>query len=406
MKDVQEQVTSSAVLNLDKDGMSKTLGVQWNPKEDTFQYSIKIKTPASCTKRMMVSSIAQIFDPLGLLAPVIVTAKLLIQHLWKLNVGWDESLPEDIFMRWVNYVADIQYLNNFVIRRQVIEKDTGIEIQIHGFCDASERAYGACVYIRTISKDNTVQVYLLCAKSRVASIRALSIPKLELCGAQLLAQLISKVKRALNVKIKKIYYWTDSSIVLHWIKATKRLSVFVAHRVGDIQESTAIKDWGHIGTKENPADLVSRGCTPKQLSNAQLWWGGPPWLKNKVIPGIRSETKDIEESTSSQEEEQIMLATNRGVDDKFIHRFSTFQRLVRVTATCIKFSHLCRRKNEVDASKPLSVQELEYAKACLVKMEQLFSFEAEISALRKKKTIPTSSGLKHLNPWLDNQGLL
>jgi len=111
----------------------------------------------------------------------------------------------------------------------------------------------------------------------VAPIRALSIPKLELCGAQLLAQLISKVKRALNVKIKKIYYWTDSFIVLHWIKATnKKLPVFVAHRVGDIQESTAIEDWGHVGTKENPADLVSRDCAPKQLSNAQLWWGGPP----------------------------------------------------------------------------------------------------------------------------------
>jgi len=272
LKDIPGDATGNFILELNKDGTAKTLGVEWNQTRDVLQYSIKITRPSSCTKRLMLSSIAQIFDPLGLLAPVILTAKLLIQEIWKLQLDWDESLPSDIFTKWSSYVTDIQSLNGFGVRRWVIGKMSDTEIQLHGFCDASERAYGACVYVRSLDRNNSIQSHLLCAKSRVAPLKTLSIPRLELCGAQLLVQLISKVKTSLNIEIKKVYYWTDSSIVLHWIKATnKKLPVFVAHRVGEIQELTSVEDWNHVGTKENPADLVSRGTSPKELCGSQLW---------------------------------------------------------------------------------------------------------------------------------------
>lgn len=152
-------------------------------------------------------------------------------------------MPSDICNKWSNYVTDIQLLDKFCVQRRVITNNIDTEIQLHGFCDESERAYGACVYIRSTESNNVTQTQLLCAKSKVAPLKVISIPRLELCGAQLLAQLISKIKTALDIKTCKIYYWTDSSIVLHWLKATnKKLPVFVAHKVGEIQELTSIED--------------------------------------------------------------------------------------------------------------------------------------------------------------------
>jgi len=204
LKGILGDAASDAVLDLDKDGTAKTLGVEWNQAKDVLQYSIRIARPLSCTKRLMLAGIARIFDPLGLLAPVILTAKLLIQEIWKLQLDWDESLPSDIFTKWSSYIADIQSLNGFGVRRWIIGEVADTEIQLHGFCDASERAYGACVYVRSCGRSNLIQSQLLCAKSRVAPLKALSIPRLELCGAQLLVQLLSKVKASLNIGIKRV----------------------------------------------------------------------------------------------------------------------------------------------------------------------------------------------------------
>ncbi|XP_025995820.2 uncharacterized protein LOC105202869 [Solenopsis invicta] len=405
LKNIQGCTTDGTIMELDKDGAAKTLGVKWNHEKDVFQYSIKIACPTSCTKRQMLSGIAQIFDPVGLLAPVILTAKLLIQELWRLQLGWDESLPTDVFTKWSNYVTDIQCLNEFCVQRRVME-DAKTSPQLHGFCDASEKAYGACIYVRSLDRNNMVRTQLLCAKSRVAPLKAVSIPRLELCGAQLLVQLTNKVKTSCDIKIEKVYYWTDSSIVLHWIKATnKKLPVFVAHRVGEIQEFTSIEDWNHVGTKENPADLVSRGVAPKELCESQLWWHGPIWLKDQVQIDRRADVEDIDDEPE-QQSDRVIVAMVKQAKDNIVSRFSSLQKLVRVTATCIKFAWLCKKESEVKASQPLTVEELEQAKKRIVKMEQLSAFGPEMRALCERQAIGSSSKLKHLNPFLDNDGLL
>jgi len=283
LRDIPGQIMENSILELDKDDTAKTLGVNWNRSKDSFQYLIKMSFSTLCTKRTVLSSIAQLFDPLGLLAPVIVTAKILIQELWKLQIEWDESLPSDILTRWSSYVIEMQQLNGFCVKRYVGTSDLVSGAQLHGFCDASKRTYGACVYLRTLDQNNSIQVHLLGAKSRVAPIKTVSIPRLKLCGAQLLVQLVNRIKASLIDEISKVHYWTDSSIVLHWIKSSnKKLPVFVAHRVGEIQEFSMLEEWNHVRTKENPADLVSRGVTPKELRESQLWWSGPAWLKNSI----------------------------------------------------------------------------------------------------------------------------
>jgi len=314
LRDLPGQITDNSILELDKDGTAKTLGIKWNQSKDLFQYSIKISDSTSCTKRKILSIIARIFDPLGLLAPVIVTAKILIQELWKLQIGWDESLPLDILTKWSSYVTEMQQLNGFCVKRHVGGSESDSEIQLHGFCDASERAYGACVYIRIRNQNDLTQVYLLGAKSRVAPLKTVSVPRLELCGAQLLVQLVNRIKTSLVSEISKVYYWTDSSIALHWIKSIdKKLPVFVAHRVGEIQESTMPEEWNHVKTKENPADL-SREVTPKELSGSRLWWSGPEWLKGSMPIDRQCPSEKFEESQSddSMQQDKGCYADNGG----------------------------------------------------------------------------------------------
>ena len=149
----------------------KILGVVWNSFDDSILYSVKISPTASrITKRTISSEVAKIYDPPGLLAPVIVRAKMLLQRLWTLKIDWDESLPADIYTEWSKYYAQLPLLNNVKFPRKIIIK-TAAEIELHGFCDASERAYGACVYLRTITPDGHVWTRFLTAKPKVAPLK-------------------------------------------------------------------------------------------------------------------------------------------------------------------------------------------------------------------------------------------
>lgn len=145
----------------------KTLGVSWDAHQDYIKYSANPHITTKPTKRSILSAIAKIFDPLGLLGPVIITTKKLIQQLWQLRLDWDESLPANLHMQWITFVNQLQQLNNIFFSRSVIQNST-IKIELHGFCDASEQAYGACLYVRTITTHGKIATNLLCAKSRVA----------------------------------------------------------------------------------------------------------------------------------------------------------------------------------------------------------------------------------------------
>jgi hypothetical protein len=160
---------------------------------------------------------------------------MLFQRLWSLKIDWDESLPADLHTEWNKYYTQLPLLNNVRFPRKTIIRSAA-EIELHGFCDASARAYGACVYLRTLTSDGHVWTRLLTAKSKVAPLKTQTIPRLELSGALLLTSLISAVRRELPNNISRTVYWTDSAIVLHWIDTSPHtLNTFVANRVAEIQ---------------------------------------------------------------------------------------------------------------------------------------------------------------------------
>jgi hypothetical protein len=185
----------------------------------------------------------------------------MIQSLWSLNVGWDESVPIRILTTWNSFIAGLPELNQLEIPRQVTSNQNPIGFELHGFCDASERAYGACIYIRSLNTATPHQTRLLCAKSRVAPLKTITLPRLELCGALLLSKLIASLRQSLNLPIAKTCCWTDSQIVLSWLAAEPATwKTFDANRVSEIQVLTKNCVWSYVNTKDNPADIISRGC--------------------------------------------------------------------------------------------------------------------------------------------------
>lgn len=216
---------------------------------------------------------------MGLLGPTIVLAKLILQDIWQAGSHWDESVSPDIVLRWTKFKSQLTDLNQLKIPRCVNVGKEPQHIQIHGFCDASQRAFGACAYLRVQMGSNNFCSELICSKSRVAPLKATSLPRLELSAALLLAQLINKITNSFESKGLKVFLWSDSTIALNWISSpSRKWAVFVANRVGEIQRLTVSDSWRHVSSANNPADMLSRGVDLRELAISALWWHGPVFL--------------------------------------------------------------------------------------------------------------------------------
>lgn len=247
-------------------GTRKALGISWNAIADEFLYSVhSISVDAKITKRIIVSEISKVFDPLGLLGPVMLALKILIQDCWKLKLGWDETVPQEIHFKWQSIAKQLPLIRELRVPRLLLIPEY-VEAQIHGFCDASQVGYGACLYVRTTTASGLVRVRLACAKSRVSPVKQLTIPRLELCGAVLLTRLFDETRDAFKFPIRRVVFWSDSQIVLYWLrKQPQALKVFEANRVAEVQRSTGNNTWRHVPGVLNPADALSRGQTPSEF---------------------------------------------------------------------------------------------------------------------------------------------
>lgn len=201
------------------DSSTKTLGVSWIPSRDVFEYNSNNvgQIGGKITKRTILSFISKIFDPLGLLGPLAIRAKIIIQKLWILQLNWDDTLPNSVRSDWEKLEKEISQVGLIQIPRHILLKGSK-DIQIHGFSDASELAYACCIYTRSVNKDGRIESHLVCAKSRVAPLKSISLPRLELCGCLILSRLLSKVLSALTLNINSIILWSDSQVALSWIK--------------------------------------------------------------------------------------------------------------------------------------------------------------------------------------------
>ncbi|XP_075167658.1 uncharacterized protein LOC142239771 [Haematobia irritans] len=239
---------------------SKPLGIRWNAQLDSFYFSVDpINSRSHFTKREVLSAIARLFDPVGWLGPVIVTAKIIMQKVWSDNIGWDEFLSPSTERAWKSFVELYPGVNSISIPRWV-QYVSGASTELHVFSDASEKAYAGVVYIRIVTPDGRIL-------------------DLELCGAVLASELLKTIVREIGIGLGQVYCWTDSTIVLSWLRKTPSTwTTFVANRVCRIQENVGHGNWYHVRSEDNPADLGSRGVTPADLAASRIWWHGPHWL--------------------------------------------------------------------------------------------------------------------------------
>ncbi|GBL92712.1 Speckle-type POZ protein-like B [Araneus ventricosus] len=387
-------------------GPVKTLGMLWDPKVDCLTYEVKIKDKDSFSKREVLSEIGRLYDPLGLIGPIITKAKIFIQGLWKIKLDWSEQLPPDAIKEWKRFYLKLSEVNNLKIQRYILLPGT-LRIEIHGFSDASERAYAAVLYMKCFIESGQFKTSLLCSKSRVAPLKTLTIPRLELSAALLLSRLVKKFVPILQLPIDEISLWTDSTIVLAWIKTEPhKLKTFVSNRVAEIQTLTEDFHWKHICSKKNPADLVSRGCHADELLKNDMWFSGADLQTDEL-----EDNQFIPDPTSVDKLKCAVTLACNGYNSEFydelFNRTNNFTKLIRIVSFIFRFINNTKAKecrNKV--SKYLTAEELHRSTEFLARVAQLSEFKAEIDALKKGKDVAKTSKLKALDPFLDENALL
>ncbi|XP_075150676.1 uncharacterized protein LOC142224775 [Haematobia irritans] len=395
-------------LEFDDRSTAKTLGVRWNASSDSFYFSVSpIPDEGIYTKRKVLSQIAKLFDPAGWLASSIVIAKMIMQSIWIEGTNWDETISSQSLSNWLKFQDLYPSINSIVVPRWVGYTPC-CDVQFHGFCDASEKAYAAALYVR-IKGETSTSVHLVCCKTKIAPLKTLSIPRLELCVATLLAEMIDSTIPQLKIPNYSIICWTDSTIVLSWLaKPPCFWSTFVANRVSKIIQVVNPSNWFHIRSECNPADLASRGVYPNDLQENQLWWHGPPWLADPdyTCPRFHDTSHEFIEI----EKKNIKVNFSYYCDfDDILDRFSSLPRDLRVIAYVYRFfynTHPKYRSSFSRKSTSISSSEILMIQRNLFVVTQKAYFPKEYLALSARKQIATSSPILSLNPFLDEEGTM
>ena len=268
----------------------KTLGLIWNYANDSFVFDLvgyaNIAAQLPLTKRSVLSVVARSFDPLGLLAPIIVPMKVLFQELCVSKCGWDSPLNDTSSHKFLDWIHELRKVSHIVLHRCYFQNLCGnvIARYLCGFCDASIVAFAACTYL-VIVTDQGLHSSLVASKTHVAPVDQESAPRLELLSAVLLARLIVTVEEAFKpiLQIDKRLCWSDSTTTLQWIKNEEReWKSFVQKRVDKIRKLAEPQTWSCVRSEDNPADIPTGGCKASELPVEDKWWKGPKWLSHSV----------------------------------------------------------------------------------------------------------------------------
>jgi hypothetical protein len=404
-----EKRAKNAEIGINSKETIKTLGIAWQSSEDTLLIMNNVNTlpHERITKRTVLTVIASLFDPMGWLAPSVVMAKIFMQKLWAKRLSWDEELPETLKVEWMKFCKGIKELSKIKLERWIGTANTNQLVELHGFADASMAAYAGVVYCRVIQSDGRVRVSLVIARTKVAPLKELTLPRLELSAALLLSQLLKRTATAMRIDSKNTYAWTDSKVTLAWILGDPlKWTTFVKNRVIAINNHIDTT-WSYVNTKENPADPASRGVSPEKLNENTLWFNGPAFLQQKEW---KKETGELVDDTDLEKRKTFKCATLTTVKEKeesFIltlaNRYSSLRKLVAVIAYCRRWVNLKEKRN---LPTFVTHEEREEALTICIKLSQHLEFPEEVEALTNRRPLKKGSRLLSLTPFLDDKGVL
>ena len=376
---------------------NKILGVRWDAAKDV----LVVQTPdnianvlsKSLTKRSFLKYLASIFDPLGILSPVTVTAKILLQNIWLSGTGWDNDLDNNCMkscLEWFNSISECPVIH---VPRWLLYSQN-CNASLHVFSDASSRAYASVAYLCIKLPNSKVQSRFIMCKTKVKPTSEISVPRLELMACVLSTRLANFITTSLSINCET-YFYTDSMVALGWIRSdSSRWKQFVANRVSQIHAVTSPKQWLYIKGSINPADLPSRGCTMKELNDHKIWWEGP--FQEKSF-------SDCKESIESPVEEAKTYTTSVIQSTEAIFSVSdhnSFQKVLNITTYVLTFLHKCRKTYFTE----LEVRN--EAEKYWIKLLQTENYAAEINDLHRDNRVQHNSNINSLNPFLDEEGII
>ncbi|XP_028042548.1 uncharacterized protein LOC114252241 [Bombyx mandarina] len=400
--------------NLALSESSSTLGIGWSPSSDCIHFPIKFPhNTNTVTKRTIMSDAFKIFDPLGILSPCIIKPKMILQELWILKLDWDQPVPHDVKTEWYDFINNLKFISEIQIPRRVL-CDSPIAIEVHSFSDASQRAYGACIYIKSIDCNNVATVNLLCSKSKVAPLKPVTIPRLELCAALLAAKLCKSVLDSIRYVPSRSIFWCDSSVVLGWLNSNPaKLKTFVANRVVETLETSKSSSWRYVPTDMNPADLISRGVNANKLQNMSLWWSGPAYLGHDEThwpvlnpTKLHEELPEIKQNIKTKHLPNIYAGPAAILKPVIkIENYSKINKLKGTLGYINRFIYNSKNpKNKLTGR--LSIEEINNSFTHLCKIAQKQSFTAEYNSLRTNKILNPKSKILPLSPLIDKNNLI
>jgi len=393
--------------------VTSVLGYKWDKLNDVLYVDLSLEElPDKVTKRIILSHIQRIYDPIGFTCPVTLQPKVLMQRLWQKKGTWEDEISTELKMEFMAWYEQLYQVTNVRIPRNMTNGSSDREFwELHTFTDASSTAYAGVVFLRT-KVDGFVSLQLIAAKTRVAPLKKMSINRLELMGCYVGATLSHSVRDALKIdKHVPLYYWTDSSTALAWIHRNDEWGTFVGNRVKTICSITNPEDWRHVPGVLNPADLPSRGCSATQLLESN-WWEGPSWLR-KDSPEWPSKDLEIDEQEVVAEKKKIKVSVNGNVvvdsQPPWYAVKSDFSKNVLTMAWVLRaIPNLMRRfRGQMEYEKikiqSISAEEIKKAEETIVRLLQGDTFPRAQTVLSGLPVIKLSDDLWHVKTRLLNR---
>ena len=344
----------------------RALGVIWNTQKDSFGYNVKISNN-NCvlTKRQILQKLASVYDPLGLASPALIPGKKLFQQSCRLQLGWDDLLPVNVCDAWQSWVKSISLLSDYEIPRCLKLNKTVTMTELNIFADGSETAYGCVAYVRFLYNDCSCSSTVLASKSRLTPLNnstLKTVPRIELCSAKLGVELSVKIIKELDYNFDNVKFWTDSLTILKYIKNDDgKYHRFVANKVSFIRNFSNPENWYYVPTKLNPADIISRGSTPKKLQSSVLWRCGPEFLINSDIAPPDQNIDYKLPSYDSELKVKTLSATvscNNEISptDKIINSVSDWYKLKLRIAALIRIKNSMHSKSKLQTTDRMNFE--------------------------------------------------
>ncbi|XP_055589561.1 uncharacterized protein LOC129741797 [Uranotaenia lowii] len=389
----------------------KVLGMWWSTTLDVFSYKIFTKRNIEIlqggkrpSKRELLSTLMSIYDPLGLIAHFLMFLKILLQDVWRSGIDWNDPIGDKEYEKWKTWLQFLPTLETLKIPRcyrlQTSERSSN-RIQLHTFVDASENGFAAVSYFR-FEENGNVECSLIGAKSRVAPLKFLSIPRSELQAAIIGSRLAKSIEKGHSYKISRRFFWTDARDVLCWLNSDhRRYSMFVANRVSELLEDTNVAEWKWVPTKLNVADEATKWKRAPSLEDSSQWFCGPRYL---LLP--EEKWPIMPELATTNEELRPSVLHHSCSDVKWIippTRYSNWSKLLRMTAYIQRFPSNIRKTCYIG---PVNSEELQVASNYLIQNAQREVFADEWGILKVDGKIPKSSSLYKIEPYLDEFSIM